>query len=197
MNRLGLVLRGSLRPRVAVVLTLALATGAACASSSQPRSAPAGPSSSIIPTSTSVLITLEPENAVVTGLVDADSVSVWSVLPDVYRELGIEGGIIDPAGMVYGNPRFSGRRIGEDRTDRFVRCAGTSGGLTGMGGHRFRLSVASRVQGQIDGRSLLTTMVSGSATTVEGTSTAPSRCVSNGRLERLIADRVADAVARR
>lgn len=197
MSRLGLALPCSLRPRAAVVLALALATGAACAPSSQPRSAPAGPAASIIPTSTSLLITLAPEDATVTGLIEADSVRVWSVLPDVYRELGLAGGILDPAGKVYGNPRFSGRRIGEDRTDRFVRCAGTSGGLSGMGSHRFRLSVASRVQGQADGRSLLTTMVSGSATTVEGTSTAPSRCVSNGRLERLIADRVANAVAQR
>jgi hypothetical protein len=197
MNRPGPALPRSLRRRVAVVLAVTFAGGAACVSSPEPRSAPAGPSSSIVGTSTSLLITLAPEDAVVTGLIEADSLRVWSALPDVYRGLGLGGSVMDPAGRVYGNPRFSGARIGGDRPDRFVRCAGTSGGLSGVGNYRIRLSIASRVQGQIDGRSLLTTMVSGHATTVEGTSTAPSRCVSNGRLEQLIAERTAEATARR
>lgn len=160
---------------------------AACAQSQGATQGPRGPGSAIIPTSTGVIIRLEGEAATATTIIDADPMTLWHALPETFEALGIPAGVLDESTMTYGNRRFTRANIGDRRTETFVRCAGTSSGPSAASGYRVRLDISSRVDGQADGRSLLVTAVSGSATTVEGTSTAAIRCVSDGQLEALIA----------
>jgi hypothetical protein len=168
----------------------------ACAPSARQASRPPGAAADIIPTSTGILVRLDDAEAGTVILFDADARAVWDALPVAFEALGIPAGVMDEDAMTYGNPRFTGGRIGDRRTGSFVRCGGSGAG-SAAGNYRIRLLVSSRVEGQVDGRSLLLTTVSGMATTVEGTSTAPIRCVSDGQLEELIAGVVADVVARR
>lgn len=175
------------------LIVLALAAG--CASGPARQRAP-GPGSTITPTSTGVMINLEPDDAGVVGLIDGDHESVRAVLPVAYEALGIEAGALDTTGSAWGNPSFRGTRIGGERVSRYVRCGSDGTAVAGAGSYRTRLSITSRVEPQPDGRSLLTTAVSGTATSVEGTSTAPSRCVSTGELEQLIAVTVSGLLER-
>lgn len=170
---------------VGPVLALALLAG--CASGARRPTTTPGPGNTITPTSTGVIVRLEPDATGVAGLIDRDAESVRAVLPVAYEALGIEAGALDPTGAEWGNPSFRGARIGGERVSRYVRCGSEASAVAGAGNYRTRLSITSRVEPQPDGRTLLTTAVSGTATPVEGTSTAPSRCVSTGELEQLIA----------
>lgn len=175
--------------------SLALAIVAGCSSATERPANPLGSGSSVISTSTGMIIRLESDDTGVSAVIDADSARVWGVLPEVYDSLGIAASVVGDPGLVWGNPRFNGTRIDGARTDRYVRCATSGAGPGSAGGYRTQLSITSRVQGQADGRTLLTTSVHGTARTVEGTSTAPSRCASNGRVEARIAGMVAELLA--
>lgn len=174
-----------MNPRKLTPLLL-LAFAAGCASGAPPQRTP-GPGSTITSTSTGVMINLEPDDDGVAGLIERDAESVAAVLPVAYEALGIEAGALDRTGLSWGNPSFRGTRIGGERVSRYLRCGSDGTAVASAGSYRTRLSISSRVEPQPDGRSLLTTAVSGTGTSVEGTSTAPSRCVSTGELEELIA----------
>lgn len=180
--------------RIVRVLPLFVILVAACASSPAGRPGTGGAPTVVTGTSTGVLVRLEDPSAGAATVIDADAATVWDALPWAFEGVGIPAGVLDEQAMTYGNPRFTGTRIGDRRTQSFVRCAGTGTGLSAAGDYRIRLMISSRVEAQADGRSLLFTSVSGTATTVEGTSTAPIRCVSDGQLEALIASAVAGLV---
>lgn len=171
-------------PRCLVIGSALLLAGCAPAASGP---GGGGAPASIIPTSTGLLVRLADDTGGYRGVLDADSAAVSRALPEVYDVLGIPAGLLDARAGTYGTNRFTGPRIGDRRTASFVRCAGTGSGPTSTGSYRVRLAISSHVRAQPDGRSALVTSVAGLGTTVEGTSTAPIRCVSTDELEELIA----------
>lgn len=116
---------------------------------------------------------------------------VWRVLPEVYSTLGIAAEVLSTRDRVFGARRFTGSRIGRRRADEYVRCGFQGAGPLATAAFHTRLSILSQVARTSDTSATIATQVSGSAQSVEGTSTASSRCVSNGRLEKEIAALVA------
>lgn len=170
----------------ALLLSISILTATACGSPTTGSGPTSGPGSSIIPTSTGVLIRIAEDGAPSREIVSATPEQVWAILPAVYEQLGIEAGIMDSDGLVYGAPRFTGTRIGGRRTAEFMRC-GSAGAGPSTGGYRIRLSIQSKVRELAEGSTAIETQVTGSGTPFEGTSTGVVRCVSTGDLEREIA----------
>lgn len=180
--------------RVMVSLVLAV-TGLSCASS--PGSGPlegaaSGGRPELKEASSGTVIQL-PGDQPSRGIeVAASPEKAWSALPLVYQELGIAGKVLDPGSRTFGLRRFRTGQIGGRRTDEYVRCASQSMGPSAVAGYRLELSVVSRVESSPGGQAAVSTHVTGSASAIDGTSTAPVRCVSTGGLEERIARMLSD-----
>jgi len=69
------------------------------------------------------------------------------------------------------------------RTLEYVRCAHEMTGSSAVAGRRLRLTILTTVRPDGVARVRLETEVGGEATSIEGVSTAPVACVTNGQLE--------------
>lgn len=112
----------------------------------------------------------------------------WSVLPSVYRELGIPIGSMDDETRVLGNEGFRVQgKLGDTRLSSFLRC-----GRSMTGDHADAYDVAMAVLTQVvedeDG-TVVSTHVNASATPASVSGHAV-RCGTTGRLEERIAQRV-------
>ncbi|HWP38145.1 MAG TPA: hypothetical protein VNL18_11385, partial [Gemmatimonadales bacterium] len=114
--------------------------------------------------------------------------SVWAHLPGVYSAMGIEAEVNEPATRRYGTARFTRRGLMGRQTSEWVRCGHQGAGPSAVSGRRIRLTILTTVRPEGADRSRLETEVTGEATTIEGTSTAPVRCVSTGEIERRLRD---------
>lgn len=146
-------------------------------------------------TSSGVSIRIAAEQLVIDTEVRVGAERAWSLLPRVYSALGIDGQVLDSNARVYGTRRFSRSRVGKEPVTDYVRCAFQGAGPSSVGGYRTQLSITTRVQGSTPESTTVSSQISGTATSVEGTSTDAVRCVSNGNLERLIARMVADSAS--
>lgn len=179
------------------ILTPLMASGMlACASG--PGSAPTEQVAPALPaevreTSTGAIIRIAAEQLVIETEVKVPLELVWSLLPRVYSALGIDGQILDSEARVYGTRRFTKSRVGDRRVGEYVRCAFQGAGPSAAGGYRAQLSITTRVESPTAEWTIVSSQISGTATSAEGTSTDAVRCVSNGNLERLIARMVADS----
>jgi hypothetical protein len=156
---------------------------------------PPAPPASIQENSTGVHVRLNSNPRRMVATVDAGVERVWSVLPEVYRTLGITAEVNDPAARVYGSRRVTVNQIEGKRTSSWVRCGHEGSGASAMSAYRYRLTVLSTVSPAADGKATVATEVSGSATPVEGTSSGAVHCVSNGGLEQRIAELAAARAA--
>jgi len=160
---------------------------AACASATPaPGTRSSGPPAAVVTTSTGAMVRLDPEMAGITVPLDASPDRVWTVLLEVYQALGVPAEINDATTWSYGTRRFSQSRLAGRRVAEFVRCGHEGAGASAMSAHRIRLSIVSSLKPARGGKTVLQTEVGGSATSIEGTSTAPVRCVSEGQLEQQI-----------
>lgn len=133
-----------------------------------------------------------------TVTLSASSEQVWAVLPAVYAALEIPVEINDPAARVYGTRRFTRNRLDGKRVTHFIRCGsqGAGSGALPVTSYRVRLSVLSSVEpGTASGTALVATRVQGSATSVDGTSSATVGCSSTGALEQRIHRLLAEHLA--
>ena len=120
--------------------------------------------------------------------VGASAERVWSALPEVYQQLGIQVDTRDAATRTLGNGKIvlSGK-LGGKPVSTFLNC-----GMAEMGGfaaneYRVTMSVSSLVKPQGAEEAELQTLVEGSAVNHRSTqSRAPRPCTSTGELERLI-----------
>lgn len=175
-----------------------LLAAAACGCASGPAS---GPTEQVLPalpaevreTSTGAIIRIAAEQLIVETEVQVPLERAWSLLPRVYSALGIDGQVLDSEARVYGTRRFRKNRVGGTPVREYVRCAFQGAGPSAAGGYRTELSISTRVEGAASGWSTVSSQISGTATSAEGTSTDAVRCVSNGNLERLIARMLADS----
>ena len=111
---------------------------------------------------------------------------VRAALPEVFRELGVEDAGQDREGLVFGSRDITAPRLGGERTSAWVRCGNSMGaGPSAAGSYRTKLSVLVTLRPDGE-RTWVTSQVTGSATSVGGTSTEAVMCVSNGRLEQRI-----------
>jgi hypothetical protein len=125
-----------------------------------------------------------------TAVFQAPLDTVWSRLPAAYETLGIRAEVLDPRAWTFGTQRFTGRNLAGKRTIDLVYCGHEGAGPSAVRATLVRLSVVSVLKRLASGDTELTTEVTGTSTPMDGTSTAATRCVSNGELEQRIADAV-------
>jgi hypothetical protein len=122
--------------------------------------------------------------------------SVFAVLPDVLRELGIEPQIDPSRERTIGNPRISGARVAGERTGRFMTCGNDGGGPAAAGQFRIRLNLVTQVRPDGTGSRTVTRLV-GTASSVQGSGSSVVGCVTTGRLEQKIVDGINARLAAR
>ena len=171
-----------LLPRAFIILAT-VACGTAVPVTTDPGRAPEP--ARVTDTETSGFIRLSDEPSAAT-VIEAPLDRVWALLPGVYETIGVAGDIDDAAARVYGTRRFTSNRLDKNRTDAFVRCGNEGAGPSAGGAYRMRLAIVSTLRSAAEGRTLISTEVTGSAVAAEGTSTGVLRCVSNGGLEQRI-----------
>ena len=174
-----------------LVLTLFLALTGACASGgSAPPSAAPGAPPTVRPTSSGLAVRLAVDSVRSTTVFQAPLDTVWSRLPAVYEALGIPVQVTDPGTWTFGNRRFTARNLAGKRSIDLMYCGHEGAGPSAVRATLVRLSVVSALRRLASGDTELTTEVTGTSTPMDGTSTASTRCVSNGELEQRIADAV-------
>lgn len=122
-----------------------------------------------------------------THVLQRTAAEAWSALPGVYRQLGLEGQVLDADERIFGtrHQTVSGRLAGV-RLAEYLSCGQGNGGLPVANTYRVNLSVGTRVE-TIGERAQLRSAVVAEASpqTVSGPSV---RCSTTGRLEARIAE---------
>ena len=111
---------------------------------------------------------------------------VWTILPTVFQEFGLGGGVLDETRRLYGNDRVSASRIAGQSAQTFVRCANEASGMGSTMRYRVQLAIRTAVTEGPEGSSKLNTAITAQASPVDGSSASKLDCVSNGKLEREI-----------
>jgi hypothetical protein len=120
---------------------------------------------------------------------------VWSVLPQVYEELGIPLTIKDDARKTIGNEGWRTRRqIGRVPMQRYIDC-GRSGTIENAETYTINLSIITTVTANSGGGSVVGTIIQATGRNPVTSSTQEVRCVSMGDLEIRIRDMVQAKVA--
>jgi hypothetical protein len=134
---------------------------------------------------TSIRLSEEPES--MSAVFDAPPAKVWAAMPLVYQKLEVTGaGVLDSDAQTYGVHDYTSNRLAGTRTGDFVRC-GEEGSGQALGSMvRRRLSISTNVHGDPNGKTTISTQISGYAQPAEGTSNSAIRCASNGKLEKRI-----------
>jgi hypothetical protein len=173
--------------RLAFVLPL-LACG--CATTGQSEVQRSDPGAGIYETTTSTTIRVGGDLAPSSRVIPASADRVWGVLPAVFQEIGVPVEVHVPDARQIGNQRVRQARVAGEPIATFLRCASEGSGPSSVERLRHQLSVLVSLIPQADGRTHLSTQVTGSATRVEGSSQGPVQCVSTGLLEERIANSV-------
>ncbi|HEV2146891.1 MAG TPA: hypothetical protein VGR37_05795 [Longimicrobiaceae bacterium] len=110
----------------------------------------------------------------------------WAELPSVYEELGLGGGVLDPATHLYGQRGIVvRRRLAGNPVSQYLDCGSAVPGVYNANTYAVSLSVVSQLKPRSDGFSELTTQVEASAQPAStGGGAQLVRCASNGTLER-------------
>jgi hypothetical protein len=116
---------------------------------------------------------------------------VWTILPTVFDELNLGGGVLDNTRRIYGNDRLSVSRIAGQNPQTFVRCPNEATGMGSTMRYRVVLGIRTAVTPTTQGNSTLNTAITAQASPVDGSTAAKLDCVSNGKLEREIRRAVA------
>jgi hypothetical protein len=134
---------------------------------------------------TSIRISEEPES--MSAVFDAPPEKVWAAMPLVYAKLEVTGArVLDSNEQTYGVHDYTSNRLAGTRTGDFVRCGEEGAGQELGNMVRRRLSISTNVHGDPNGKTTISTQISGYAQTAEGTSNSAIRCASNGKLEKRI-----------
>jgi hypothetical protein len=114
---------------------------------------------------------------------------VWAMLPEIFQEIGIGGGVIDPAGFVYGQRELSvRRRLGSIPLSQLVEC-GTNLGMPNANSYTVTLSVVTQLQRTTPEKTGVLSIVQATARQ-PGNSQQSVVCTSTTELERRIANAV-------
>jgi hypothetical protein len=134
---------------------------------------------------TSIRLSEEPGG--MSAVINAAPDKVWAAMPLVYQKLEVTGAeVLDSDAQTYGVHDYTSNRLAGTRTGEFVRC-GEEGAGPSLGAMvRRRLSISTNVHGDPNGKTTISTEITGYAQPAEGTSTGAIRCASNGKLEKRI-----------
>ncbi len=134
--------------------------------------------------------TVDPSSHIIGTSVD----SVWRVLRSVYQDLDVAPNVIDRRGYQIGNTRFDPRSIGGQRLSRFLRCGYSVSTSNNADSYRVTMSLVTRVRVDVQRQTVLQTEITASAKPrmVSGNAIA---CTTTGRLERRIAEMVAEKLS--
>lgn len=120
---------------------------------------------------------------------------VWSVLPQVYEELGIPISMKNDAQKSIGNSAWRTRRqIGRVPMQRYLDC-GRSGTIENAETYSITLAITTTVSANPGGGSVVGTILQATGRNPVTSSTQDVRCVSMGDLEIRIRDMVQTKVA--
>jgi hypothetical protein len=120
---------------------------------------------------------------------------VWSVLPQVYEELGIPLSMKDDARKLLGNDGWRTRRqIGRVPMQRYIDC-GRSGTIENAETYSITMSITTNVTPNPSGGAVVGTTIQATGRNPVTSSTQDVRCVSMGDLEIRIRDMVQTKVA--
>ena len=147
------------------------------------------------PAGTYNLSTREERDVMVTTILSPLD-SVWSILPGVFLELGVEPGTIDQQQHVISNTSFKARRsLGGTRLSKYFDCGSS---VVGSNADQMVVTISLTVQVVRDSVeiSTLRTQVNGYAN-AEGTSGSTVHCGTTGGLEARVARMVNDDLAHR
>lgn len=119
---------------------------------------------------------------------------VWSVLPQVYEELGIPLSMKDDARKTLGNDAWRTRRqIGRVPMQRYLDCGRGTG--DNAESYQITMSIVTMVTANAGGGSVVGTTIQATGRNPVTSSTQDVRCVSMGDLEIRIRDMVQAKVA--
>ncbi|MBB4635388.1 hypothetical protein [Longimicrobium terrae] len=124
--------------------------------------------------------------------VSADS--VWAILPDVLREMGIEPQVDPSRERVMGNVRITAPRVAGERTGRYMACGNENSGPASAGQFRIRLNLVTQVRAEEQGSRTFTRLI-GTANSVNGSGNQVVGCTSTGALERKLGEAIAARLA--
>jgi hypothetical protein len=177
--------------------------GACCAlAACGPATAPsAGSGSASLPTqaigtSEGIQINTSAEVRVIASDIAAPVDRVFSVLPAVYQQLGIQAGTDPARRSVTGATSFTRRFMGEPAT-RFLDCGQGSFGTPIASQYTIRMTVSTTVNpgtGDAAG-SRLETRVEARAFSSDGANSVAAQCRTEGRLEQMISTLVQGRLA--
>jgi hypothetical protein len=148
----------------------------------------------IIATGDALHVATSTEVRVVSQAVDAPVERVWAVLPAVYAELGLEGGVDAARRTVAGSVNFNRRFQGQPAT-RLVDCGQGQFGTQIAASYTIRMAVSTTVNPGTGTGSRLDTMLEATARSTEGANAVAAQCRTQGALEALIATRVREKLA--
>ncbi|MDQ3606576.1 MAG: hypothetical protein M3418_10400 [Gemmatimonadota bacterium] len=169
------------------VITTAFLVG--CSAGTSTSSSGGQPSTTAIAmeTGTSV-VTLHRESGTSVLRVAAPSDQVWTLLRQVYYELGIPTSTLDPSARVLGNGQVtSASRIAGEPAHRFLDCGTDGMGIPVASNYTINLSVLTSVRPGTQGDTQVENRVTGTAMR-RGVSADVVQCASTGRLEKRISD---------
>lgn len=109
---------------------------------------------------------------------------VWLATQVAYASLGIDAGIMEPQGWVYGTRRLVASRVGGERASRLVNCGTGAFGAPAADSYAVSFTVASSVEPRATGTQVVTWMAA--TARPRGTAGDAVQCTSRGRLEAMI-----------
>lgn len=139
-------------------------------------------------------VNIQPEVAEATREFPASPDAVWDALVQVYGNLEIEVAGADSNSRTLFNQDFVvSRRLGGEPLSRYLRCGmGISGANADQ--YRIHMNIVSRVTTPGEGTTRLETVIEATGANPRGSSNTRVACTSTHRLERRIAQAVADLV---
>jgi len=124
-------------------------------------------------------------------MVSAPVDRVWSILPLVYDDLGVELSFIDSEIRWLGNTRFRQREIDGERLSRFLDCGSGTGFASYADTYLVTMVLTTGVSASADGGSVVRTRFQAVAEP-STTSGNELRCTSKRTLERRILEIIAE-----
>lgn len=137
---------------------------------------------------------LTTDRTVVHHHIRATPSAAWAALPGVYREIGLQGEVVDAARRVFGVPQrrgVPGQLLGQPLS-RFLSCG--SGLTSSADTYQVQLLALTQIDSTAQGTIVLTRL--DAMARPRDVSSIPISCTTTGRLEGLLADSVEARAAR-
>src|SRR5262245_15912352 len=173
--------------RIPVLIVLAVCAG--CGSSPARVDTSLGgstPPAAVITSSTGADVRLALDTDPSEHMVKGSLKTVWAALADVFESLPVPLDFADPRGYKAGNTHWVTRSsIGSRRMSTFLRCGiGPAGPLADS--HRITMQVLTELKSISSDTTAVFTQINATASSVDGSSTAPVACATTGALESAI-----------